>query len=202
MSGSDLTPRSESALTQQFKGNVKLLGSTTLLMWVIEIVDHLPFVGQLDALGVHPRSLSGLMGILFAPFLHGSFAHLMANTLPFLILGMLTMTRKRMDFFVVSAASALTAGLGAWVFGGANTVHVGASGVIFGYLGFLLARGWFERKASSILLSAAVAFAFGGMIWGVLPGLYAGVSWESHLFGFIGGVLTARALGKGIRTRG
>ncbi len=122
----------------------------------------------------------------------------MANTLPFLILGALSMTRRRQDFYVVSAISTLSAGLGAWLFGGANTVHIGASGVIFGYLGFLLARGWFERRPGPVLLSLLVAAGFGGMIWGVLPGLYAGVSWQSHLFGFIGGVLTARTLGRAL----
>jgi membrane associated rhomboid family serine protease len=197
-----LSNRESTGLTRELKGNVKILGGGAVLLWLIEIIDSVIFSGGLDHLGVIPRSLAGLVGILFAPFLHGGFGHLIANTLPFLLLGLLTMSRKRMDFFVVTAISALTAGLGAWLFGGAGTVHIGASGVIFGYLGFLLSRGWYERKASSIMLSLAVALGFGGMIWGVLPGLYAGVSWQSHLFGFLGGVLTARILGKELRKRG
>jgi membrane associated rhomboid family serine protease len=88
----------------------------------------------------------------------------------------------------------LVSGLGVWLFG-ASGVHVGASGLIFGYLGFLLLRGYFERNFPSILLSLIVGFLYGGAIWGVLP-TQPGISWEGHLFGFIGGVLAARLLAR------
>ncbi len=104
-----------------------------------------------------------------------------------------------MDFAVVTVAGALTSGLGAWLIGGAHTVHVGASGVIFAYLGFLMARGWFERRFGAIALSVAVTWLFGGMVFGVLPTVGAAISWEAHLFGFLGGVGVARALGTRIR---
>jgi membrane associated rhomboid family serine protease len=105
------------------------------------------------------------------------------------------MGRKRMDFYVVTVVSAITAGLGAWFFGASGSVHLGASGVIFGYLGFLLARGIYERSAATIALSLFCGWIFGSMLWGVLPFLATGVSWQSHLFGFLGGILTARQLG-------
>ena len=194
--------RSEStSLVAEVRENATLLGGALALMWALEIVDFLIFGGALDALGVRPRSLQGLWGVLMAPLLHGGFGHLMANSAPFFLLGALSMVRRRMDFFVVTAASALTAGLGTWLIGAGNSVHIGASGVVFGYLGFLLGRGWYERRPSAIALSVAVGLGFGGMLWGLVPHLQAGISWEGHLFGFLGGLACARLLGRALRAR-
>lgn len=189
------------ALVTETRGRAALVAKTTGLLWVIELVDKLLLGSSLDWLGIHPRSLGGLLGIVFAPFLHAGIGHMLANTLPLLVLGFLVTTRKRMDFYVVAAASALASGLGVWLFAGANTVTVGASGVIFGFLGFLMGRGFFERKPSAILLSLVVTFLFGGMLWGVLPIVAAGISWQAHLFGFLGGLLTSRLLGQELRKR-
>jgi membrane associated rhomboid family serine protease len=119
---------------------------------------------------------------------------LIANTIPFFILGWFVMLQETSDFFVVTAITMLVSGLGVWLFGSAG-LHVGASGLIFGYLGFLLLRGYFERNFPSILLSIIVGVLYGGAIWGVLP-TQPGVSWEGHLFGFIGGILAARLLAR------
>ncbi|MFT4977250.1 MAG: membrane associated rhomboid family serine protease [Myxococcota bacterium] len=173
----------------------------TSLLWIVESVDWLVLSQRLDQFGIRPRELSGLWGILFAPFLHGGFGHLIANTIPFILLGFLTSARKRSDFYVVAIGSALIGGLGTWLIGGAGTVHIGASGVVFGMLGFLMGRGIFERSLSSIALSVAVTAGFGGMLWGVLPTVGAGISWEGHLFGFIGGMIIARLMGKKLRER-
>ena len=100
------------------------------------------------------------------------------------------MLRSTSDFFVVAAVSAVTSGLGAWLLGGPRTVHVGISGVIFGFLGYLLTRGIYERRLGSILLALIALLLYGGALWGVLP-LRAGVSWQGHLFGFLGGWLVA-----------
>lgn len=182
------------SITKELKTHAQVLGSTTAGLWLVEIIDTLLQHG-LDRFGIHPRDVDWVWGILFAPFLHGSFEHLISNTVPFLILGWLIMLRETKEFFIVSAITALSAGLGVWLFGGANTVHIGASGVVFGYVGFLLFRGYFERSLSSILLSIGVGVLYGGVLWGVLP-LQAGVSWEGHLFGFLGGVLAAKWLAK------
>lgn len=189
------------AALQTTRSNVGVVSRAALLLWLIELVDIAVFGGGLDHLGVVPRSLAGLKGLVLAPFLHGGVAHLAANTVPFLVLGVLTMARKRMDFWVVSVTSALSAGLGAWLLGAPGTVHIGASGVIFGYFGFLLARGIYERRAGAVVLSLLVGWFFGGMLWGVLPAVGAGISWQSHLFGFLGGALTARLMGREIRKR-
>lgn len=187
-------------ITRELKLHATLLGGFVALLWAIEILDFLIFRGSLDALGIRPRTVPGLAGIALAPLLHGGFAHLAANTLPFLGLGWLIMLRKTSDLVLVTLLSALVGGLGVWLIGSPSSVHVGASGVIFGYFGFLLLRGWFERSAVSIALSLGVGLFYGGMIWGVLP-TRMGISWEGHLFGFLGGVLAARLLAGRLRAR-
>ena len=180
------------ALVRELKTQVTILGGFVALMWLIELVDILVFRQALNIYGILPRQIIGLRGILFAPFLHGGLGHLIANTLPFLILGWFVMLRETSDFFVVTGITMLVSGLGVWLFGSPG-LHIGASGIVFGYLGFLLLRGYFERNIPSILLSLIVGVLYGSLIWGVLP-LQQGISWEGHLFGFIGGVLAARLL--------
>jgi membrane associated rhomboid family serine protease len=180
------------AIKRELKGQAILLLGIVALLWVIEGVDAV--LGQaLDVYGVIPRTVIGLRGILFAPFLHGSFVHLMANTVPLVVLGWLIMLRETRDFFVVWVVSAVVGGLGTWLIAPANSVHIGASGVIFGFLGYLLARGWFERKLLSVLLAVGVGVLYGGAIFGVLPG-QVGISWQGHLFGLLGGILAARLM--------
>lgn len=177
----------------ELKTQATILGGFAALMWILEIVDLIVFRGALDRYGVRPRSLVGLRGILFMPFLHGGLGHLIANTPTFLILGWFVMLRETSDFFVVTGITMLVGGLGVWLVGSPYTFHVGASGLIFGYLGYLLLRGYFERRVASIFLSITVGLLYGGLIWGVLPSR-PGVSWEGHLFGFIGGAIAARLL--------
>ena len=165
------------------------------IFWLIEIIDSVFFQGNLDRFGIQPRNIVGLRGIIFAPFLHGGFGHLIANTIPFLTLGWLTMIQETSDFFLVSLLAALIGGIGVWLFAGAGSIHIGASILIYGYLGFLLFRGLFQKNLPSILVSIIVFFLYGGLIFGVLPS-QIGVSWQGHLFGFIGGAITAFAVAK------
>ena len=167
--------------------------SLVALIWLVELVDWIILNGSLDAFGVRPRTVDGLRGIFFMPFLHRGFGHLLANTIPIIVLGWLVMIRRTVDIFLVAAVTILVSGLGVWLFGGSNSVHVGASGLIFGFFGFLLARAYFERSLVAIALAIAVFLLYGGIIWGVLPGRN-GVSWQGHLFGFIGGILAAYLL--------
>ncbi len=183
------------AITRELQSHAAILGGFVSLLWIIEIVDVFVFRGRLNAYGVRPRSIDGLQGILLMPFLHGSFAHLAANTLPFVTFGWLIMLREISDFFIVSAVTMLVSGFGVWLTGAPYSVHIGASGLIFGYFGFLLLRGYFERSFTSILVSLIVGFFYGSLIWGVLPS-QPGVSWQAHFFGFVGGVLTAQFLGR------
>ena len=182
-------------ITRELKTHIQILGSLVGFMWVLELINRLIFHGALVQFGIIPRSFIGLRGIFLAPFLHASIGHLLANTLPLIILGWLIMLRETKDFFTVSMITMIVSGLGVWLFAGVNTLHVGASGVIFGYLGYLLLRGYFERSVVSIFLSLIVGAVYGGLIWGVLPTI-PGISWQGHLFGFMGGGIAARYLAK------
>ncbi|MGB7414200.1 MAG: rhomboid family intramembrane serine protease [Thermosynechococcaceae cyanobacterium] len=182
-------------MNQALKLQVQILGSMVALMWVSALLNLFLLRGQLLQFGIVPRTIVGLRGILFAPFLHAGLGHLMANTVPFVILGWLVLIRATEDFFVVTAVAMGIGGLGTWLLAGSRTVHVGASGLVFGYLGYLLLRGYFERSFAASFLSVVVAVVYGGLLFGVLPTV-PGVSWQGHLFGFLGGGLAARFLAK------
>lgn len=197
-----MTPKSDEhaqAIARELRQQFSILGGCLLLFWLLEASDFLVFQnlwqGGLDVFGIVPRDLVGLRGIIFAPLLHGDFRHLMANSLPFLILGWFVMLQETRDFFIVTVVSSLVGGVGVWLVGATNSVHIGASILIFGYLGFLLFRGFFQRNIPSIALSLVVFFFYGGILWGVLPST-PGVSWEGHLFGLIGGAIAAKFITK------
>jgi len=178
---------------QEIKTQAIILATFVAIFWLLEILDQFVFRGSLDIFGIIPHQVIGLRGILFAPFLHGDFSHLIANTVPFLILGWLVMLQETSDFFIVTGLTMLVGGLGVWLFATPGSIHIGASILIFGYLGFLLLRGYFQRNIPSILLSILVFLLYGGTIWGVLPSR-PGISWQGHLFGFLGGVLAAKLI--------
>lgn len=174
-------------------------------MWVAQVVNL--FLGYgLNEYGVVPRTIQGLRGIPLSPFLHGGFGHLISNTLPLLALGGLVVARGRANFAGVTAFIVFVGGAGLWCIGRPwpwgdieRMVHVGASGLVFGYFGYLVARGWYERSVLSILVALAVIVIFG---WGILFGLLPTggfISWEGHLCGLLAGVLIARLTRGGFR---
>ena len=169
---------------------VTVLGGTLAAIWA-GFAANAALGGALIAYGIIPRTSTGLRGVLFAPFLHANFNHLIANTVPFLILGWLVMLRDSRHFLPVTLLSMLGAGLGAWLLGAPGSVHIGASGVVFGYLGFLMLSGWYARSIGSVLLSIGVTVIWGGLVAGVLP-TQSGVSWQGHFGGFIAGLLAAK----------
>lgn len=179
------------ALAKEVKVQFTILGVFVLIFWLIAMINLSFFDDRLQSYGIVPRNVVGLRGIIFAPFLHGDIPHLIANTFPFFTLGFLTMLRKTSDFFIVTFFSMIVSGLGVWLFASPNSITVGASGLIFGFLGFLMFRGFFQRNIPSIAVSLIVIFLYGGMIWGVLPN-DPRISWLGHLFGFLGGVLAAK----------
>ena len=185
-----MTTYAEPTVSGTLKSQWKVLGIALAAMYVMFFATWMTH-GALLSLGVIPRSLIGLRGILFAPFLHGSLAHLLANSIPFAILGWLVMLRDSRHFTYVTVAAMIASGGLAWLIGASGSIHVGASGVIFGYLGFIIFSGWYSRSIGSILLSILAVFFWGGLIFGVLPG-HPGVSWQAHLGGFLGGVYSAR----------
>lgn len=176
-----------------FKVPLQVLGSFIVTLWILELVDLLFLRGRLNRLGIRPRRFLGLRGILFAPLLHGNLGHLAANTIPLVVLGWLIMLNGLNTFLTVTAIAWVISGVGTWLLGGTNTNHIGASGLVFGYFGYLLLRGYFEQSASAITIAIIAGVLYGSMIWGVLP-IHQGKSWQSHLFGFIGGGVAARYL--------
>jgi membrane associated rhomboid family serine protease len=160
------------------------------LLWVSEIADASQG-GTLDRFGIQPRSEEGLWGILFAPLLHGGFNHLEANTGPLLVLGFLVAVVSFARWAAVMAWAWLVSGIGVWLVAPDNSLTIGASGLVFGLLTYLLVAGFMERKPVRILIGVAVFLVYGGVLLGALPG-QPGVSWQGHLFGAIGGVLAAR----------
>ena len=179
------------SMSETLKSQAIVLGGLVALMWVVFFATFVTG-GALLSFGIIPRNVIGLRGILFAPFLHGSFAHLLANSIPFAMMGWFVMLRDSRHFVPVTAAAMLGSGIMAWILGATGSVHVGASGLIFGYLGFLMFSGWYTRSIPSIMISVLVTVMWGGLVLGVLPG-QVGISWQAHLGGFIGGALAARS---------
>jgi membrane associated rhomboid family serine protease len=180
------------ATTGAVKQHVTVLGGSLAAMWTVFGVDQL-LCHSLAVFGVQPWTEQGLWGIFAAPFLHANLAHIVANSLSFLVLGWLVLLRSTRHFFWVTVAATIGGGLAAWLLGAPGSVHIGASGVIFGYFAFLLLGGWFARSFGTMLVSVGVTVLWGGLVFGVLPG-QVGVSWQEHLGGFIGGALVAKWL--------
>lgn len=158
------------------------------VMWVVEIING--FIGhRLSAWGILPRSTSGLIGIPLSPILHGSLNHVLSNTVPFLALAGLVGLRGGQKLVGISLFIIVIGGAGVWLMA-RTAVHVGASGLVFGYFGYLVANGWYDRRPISILAAIAVIVVYGSLVFGVLP-TTSFVSWEAHLFGLIAGVVAA-----------
>ncbi len=163
------------------------LVGTAWLVYLIDLV--LPI--DLNQFGIMPRTLYGLIGIPTMPFLHAGIGHLVSNTIPLCILLFILTSTKRQDYVEIIASIIVFGGLFLWLFG-RSAVHVGASGLIYGLIAFLIANGFAERKVMPILVSLFVGFLYGStLFFGVLPTAGPQVSWDGHLFGAIAGALTA-----------
>lgn len=163
-----------------------------VLLWAIEVVD-VAASHRLDGWGIQPREADGLLGILAAPLLHGGWGHLVANTVPALVLGFLTLATGIGRGLVATAVIWLLGGLAVWLVAGDNSVHIGASGLIFGWITYLAVQGFVDRKPAEIAIGLVVLVVYGSVLWGVLPGT-PGVSWQGHLFGAVAGVVAAFAV--------
>jgi membrane associated rhomboid family serine protease len=166
-----------------------VIAAFTGVLYLVEAFDTM-LGGTLDDEGIDPRSLDGLDGVLWAPLLHAGWPHLVSNTVPVLVLGFFVLANGLRQFAVVTAVIWLVGGAGTWLVAGGG-VHIGASILVFGWMLFLLVRGFYNRSAGQITLAVMLFLFWGGMLWGVLP-LAPGVSWQGHLFGALGGVLAAR----------
>ncbi len=191
--------------TQSRKRPAWMVGGATILtfvalLYLVELIDQLTR-HSLDVNGIRPLQTDGLWGIVFAPVLHASWQHLMANTVPLLVLGFL-MTLAGLSRFVWATTIVwILGGFGTWLIGNMGstcgpTDHIGASGLIFGWLAFLLVFGIFVRRFADIVIGLVVLFAYGGILLGAMPllGQCGGVSWQGHLCGATAGVVAAYML--------
>jgi len=164
------------------------------VMWGLEVVD-IAAGHRLDRLGIEPRDADGLVGVVTAPFLHAGFGHLASNTVPFVALGLAIAFSGLARLAKVTGIVMLVGGLGTWLLAPENTVHIGASGVVFGYAAYLIVRGIFNRSLGELALAAVVVLFMGGaLLGGLVP--RSGVSWQGHLFGALGGLVAARVLAR------
>ena len=171
-----------------------LVGAFVAVLWGLEILDTASG-HALDAYGIQPRSEEGLVGIAAAPLLHFGFDHLVSNTVPVAVLGFLTLATGIARGLLATAIIWVVGGLGVWVFAQPGSNHAGASVLIFGWIVYLVVRGFLNRRTTEILIGVVVFLLYSGALLGVLPG-QPGVSWQGHLFGAIGGFVAARLLTK------
>ncbi len=171
-----------------------MIAGFIVLLYAIEVLDTV-LGGRLDGAGIIPREAEGLDGIAFAPLLHAGWGHLVANTGPLLVLGFLILLGGIARWLTVTAVVWVVGGAGVWLTGGPGTIHIGASILAFGWLVYLLLRGFFSGSLRQVAVAVVLLVVYGGLLWGVLPG-QPGVSWQGHLFGAVGGGLAAWRLGR------
>ena len=174
---------------QTQREGIELLILIVAVMWVVEIINSLDG-NHLSTDGIYARDVGRLWGILTAPFIHVSFAHLISNTIPFVFMGLIIALRGAARLAVLTAIVIVAGGLGTWLISPAHVSTVGASGVVFGYAGYLLARGLFDRSALELGVGLVVAAVWGvALLVSLVP--HGGVSWQGHLCGGLAGVLAA-----------
>ncbi len=169
-----------------------LVAVMVALMWITETIDVVAD-HRLDNYGIHPRDVDGLPEILAAPFLHVGFGHLLSNTVPFAVMGAAIALGGLARVALVTLIVAGVSGLGTWLIASPDSVHLGASGVVFGYASYLVARGIYSRRLAELAVGVVVVAIWGvGLLQGLLP--QDQISWQAHLFGAIGGVIAASLL--------
>jgi membrane associated rhomboid family serine protease len=170
-----------------WSGAIITMLALAAVLWVVQIVNAATNY-RLDRYGLRPRDISGLEGIITSPFLHASYAHLLANTAPFVLIGWVVLLSGVRPFLLSTGIIVVAGGLATWLIAPSGLV-VGASGLIMGWLGYLLARAFFSRRIVWIVVAILVVFFFGGLLGGLLPSVNADVSWQGHVAGFAAGVL-------------
>ncbi|MGH3438601.1 MAG: rhomboid family intramembrane serine protease [Sciscionella sp.] len=170
------------------------------VLYLVELVNASFFAGSLDNYGIVPRQAAGLPGVVWAPLLHETWQHLFSNTVAVAVFGFLAMASGIGPWIASTVTIWLISGLGVWLIAPAGTITVGASGIAFGWLAFLLVRGIFNRSAGQILVALVLLFFWGSILFGLLPG-QPHISWQAHLFGAIGGILAAWLSTRANRTK-
>ncbi|MCL2419326.1 MAG: rhomboid family intramembrane serine protease [Conexibacteraceae bacterium] len=182
------------ARTQKPREGLALLFCIVGLMWLVEAINSLDS-NNLDGDGIYARNIARFWGILTSPFIHASFQHLLDNTVPLVFLGALIALHGARRLLMITAFIIVIGGLGTWLFSASGTVTIGASGIVFGYAAYLLARGFFDRKIWELAVGMIVGVVWGAaLISSLVP--RSGISWEAHFFGALGGVIVAWKLSR------
>ncbi|GAB2515748.1 rhomboid family intramembrane serine protease [Corynebacterium atrinae] len=169
------------------RSGLMFAGVYVISIWIVHIINTIIFGGDLVYFGIHPLDLSSVWHIFSSPFLHADINHLISNTVTGAIFSFLVGASGARVWWEVTAFVVILGGAGVWLLGGVGTNHIGASGLVYGWLAYLLVRGIFNRSFSQILTGVILGVFYSGLVWGVLPGV-PGVSWQAHLFGAIGGM--------------
>ena len=169
-------------------GALIVMGALTAVLWAIQIANAANDYSW-NRFGLKPRAAAGLWGIVAQPFLHQSYGHLLSNTLPLVAIGWTLLLSGVRVFLFVTAVVVLLGDLATWLVAPSHQVIVGASGMVFGWMGYLLARAFFSRRVKWILVAVLLLLFFGTLLGSLLPTVDGGVSWQSHLCGFLAGVL-------------
>jgi membrane associated rhomboid family serine protease len=185
---------SRSVTRETRRAGLELLIGMVAVMWILEIVNTLDSNG-LNTDGIWPRNIGRLWGILTAPFLHASFAHLIGNTIPFVFMGAIVALRGAGRLAWVTLTVIVLGGLGTWLIAPAGADTIGASGVVFGYATYLLARGFFNRSVLELMTGLIVGAVWGAaLVSSLVP--HPGISWQGHLCGGVAGIIAAYALSR------
>jgi membrane associated rhomboid family serine protease len=161
------------------------------LLWLVELVNIISDRGLIQAGGIRARDPSSLVDIVFSPFVHGNLEHLAGNALPLFSLGFIAAVPDLRRFLLMNVVVIVVGGFGVWLFSPANSVSVGASGLVFGYFGYLALRGIVDRRPVDVVVSIGVALAYGYLMWHSIGFGVTNISWQGHLCGLVGGMLAA-----------
>lgn len=170
-----------------WSGALIVMAAVAALLWIVQIVNASDDYG-LDRFGVKPREVAGLWGVLTMPFLHASYPHLLSNTVPLILIGWTLLLSGLRIWATVTGLVVVLGGALTWLVGPGHTVIVGASGMVFGWLGYLLARAYFSRRVKWIIVAVLVLIFFGTLLFGLIPDINSDVSWQAHVCGFVAGV--------------
>jgi membrane associated rhomboid family serine protease len=185
--GDDAARRRSTFDPQSWSGALIAMAGVATLLWIVQLVNAADDY-RLDRFGVRPREVGGLWGMVTMPFLHASFGHMLSNTIPLVLIGWVLLLSGVRTWVTVTALVVVGGGLLTWLFGPGHTLIVGASALIFGWLGYLLARAYFSRRLKWIIVAVLVLVFFGTLLFGLFPSLNSNVAWQAHVCGFVAGV--------------
>lgn len=176
-------------IVSMVKQNTMFVLMLLSFLWIFNIINWTLFRSRLNVLGIYPRTVHGLVGIIFSPFLHGNFNHLFFNTIPLFMLLNFVLIGGMKEFYCISLTIMGVSGLAVWLLG-RRAFHIGASSLIMGYWGYLLANAYQHPTAYSFILALVTLYYFGGLVLSLFP-TQERVSWEGHLFGALAGIVAA-----------